>query len=252
VALLVEESPEESDIWVLELERNLLTRFTQGPGPHADPVWSPDGRFLAYSTSTDGPWNIYRKPFPAGGDPQPVVEGPEPFKNPLDWSPDGRHLLYDGLGEGTEMDLLVVPADGSAPPRFFVREGTNQREGRFSPDGRWVVYSSFETGGQEVYVTSFPDATRKHRISVDGGLAPRWSADGSRIRFATPRREQMEVTFQADPEVRTGIPRRRFEFPRNIRRGTVAPDGRVLIVRPATEDRRVSATVILNWMEGLE
>ncbi|NNE42579.1 MAG: serine/threonine-protein kinase, partial [Gemmatimonadetes bacterium] len=116
IALVRAESPEESDIWVLELERKILTRFTQGPGNHELPVWSPDGRWIAYSTDADGPWNIYRKPFRGSGPAEPVVHSPVPFKNLRDWSPDGKYLLYGALGDGTNMDIWIAPADGSGDP----------------------------------------------------------------------------------------------------------------------------------------
>ena len=129
VAIVRIVSPEESDIWILELDRLVMTRFTQGAGNKADPVWSPDGAYIAYSTDADGPWNIYRKPFTTGGPAEPLVVGPAPFKNPFDWSPDGKYLIYEQLGEGTNMDLWIAPTDGSGEPRPYVQEVVQERQG---------------------------------------------------------------------------------------------------------------------------
>ena len=186
VALVRAESPEESDVWVLELERGILTRFTQGPGRHTNVEWSPDGSWIAYSTDVDGPTNIYRKPFPGPGAAEPVVTGPVPFKNLLDWSPDGKYLLYSPIGEETNMDLWFAPADGSGEPRPYLAGIYQESGGRFSPDGRWVVFHSNESGQGNIYIDSFPVPGRKHRVSIDGGFAARWTPDGKGIRFSTP------------------------------------------------------------------
>jgi Tol biopolymer transport system component len=247
LALVREVSPEESDIWVLELERGILTRFTQGPGNHASVRWSPDGSWIAYSTDADGPWNIYRKPFPGGGAAEPVVTGPVPFKNLVDWSPDGELLLYSPIGVGTNMDLWFAPADGSGEPSPY-QAGTFQEDsGRFSPDGRWVAYVSSESGEANVYVDSFPVPGRKHRVSIDGGRSPRWTPDGTGLGFVTRDRMLAVAPVQAGPPLRTGIPEELYRIDEDVRGGDRAPDGRFLAIKPASEARDAAVTVVLNW-----
>jgi Tol biopolymer transport system component len=250
VALVREVSPEESDIWVLELERNILTRFTQGPGNHANVRWSPDGAWIGYSTDADGPWNIYRKPFPGGGSAEPVVTGSGPFKNLLDWSPDGKFVLYSAIGTGTNMDLWYAPADGSGEPRPYLAETFQENNGQFSPDGRWVVYMSMESGQGNVYIDSFPTPGRKHRVSIDGGFAPGWTADG--IRFFTADGKLALASVQTEPSLRTGIPEDLFPLDRDVRGGDIGPDGRALVIKPAEVGREVSVTVVLNGLRQLE
>ena len=252
VALVREVSPEESDIWVLELDRMILTRFTQGPGNHHSANWSPDGRWIAYSTDADGAWNIYKKPFPGGGTPEPVVTGPAPFKNLQGWSPDGKLVLYSPLGEGTNMDLWIAPTDGSGEPRPYHAEAFQEAGGRISPDGRWVVYVSSEDGRPNIYLDSFPDPGRKHRVSIDGGLTPWWTPDGTAIRFLTRDRRVLEASLQTRPEIRIGTPREVYALDPEVREGTQAPDGRFLHVMPATETPEVSVTVVLNWLREHE
>ena len=251
LALVREVSPEESDIWVLELERGILTRFTQGPGNHASVRWSPDGAWIGYSTDADGPWNIYKKPFPGPGAAEPVVTGPVPFKNLLDWSPDGTFLLYSALGVGTNMDLWFAPADGSGEPRPYQAETFQEENGRFSPDGRWVAFVSWESGPGNVYIDSFPVPGRKHRVSIDGGGGPGWTPDGTGIRFITDSM-MVEASVQTQPSLRTGIPEKLFAIDTDIRGATRAPDGRVLVIKPAEKAREASVTVVLNGFRQLD
>jgi Tol biopolymer transport system component len=251
MALVREVSPEESDIWVLELERKILTRFTQGPGNHANVKWSPDGAWIGYSTDADGPWNIYRKPFPGGGAAEPVVTGPVPFKNLLDWSPDGEFVLYSALGVGTNMDLWYAPADGSGEPRPYQAETFQEDNGRFSPDGRWVVYVSAESGESNVYIDSFPVPGRKHRVSIDGGGLPSFTSDGTAIRFFT-HGMLVEASVQTQPSLRTGIPEERFAIDSDVRGGGRRPgDERWLAIKPTSVARDASVTVVLNRFRQL-
>jgi dipeptidyl aminopeptidase/acylaminoacyl peptidase len=254
VAIVRQVSPEESDIWILEVERLVMTRFTQGPGSKADPVWSPDGAYIAYSTDADGTWNLYKKPFTDGGPPEPLVVSPAPFKNPFDWSPDGKYLIYEQLGDGTNMDLWIAPTDGSGEPRPYVASVHQERYASFSPDGRWVAYMIFDSE-VNVFVNSFPVPTQPHRVSIDGGTHPRWQADGKAIDFVGFRDGRgmlARASFQAEP-LRTGIPEMIFEFATDLRGGTWTADGsRVLAMRAIAPPRDNTVTVVLNWERLLE
>ncbi len=254
VAIVRNASPEESDIWILELERLVMTRFTQGPGNNADPIWSPDGAYLAYKANADGPWNLYKKPFTSGGPPEPLVVSPAPFKNPFDWSPDGKYLLYEQLGEGTNMDLWIAPTDGSGEPRAYVTEVHQERQARFSPDGRWVAYM-IQDSGFHVLVNSFPVPSQPHRVSLANGFEPRWQANGKAIYFTAfdeGRGMLMRAPFQAEP-LRTGIPEMIFEFPENTRGDTrSAYDNRILALRAVAPPQDNTLTVVLNWTRLLE
>ncbi len=251
VALVREVSPEESDIWILELERMIMTRFTQGPGNHASVQWSPDGAWLAYSTDGDGPWNIYKKRFRGGGPPEPVVTSPVPFKNLLDWSPDGELVLYSPLGKGTNMDLWIAPTDGSGEPWAYHAETFQEVQGSISPDGGWVAYASGEDGRMNVYLDSFPEPGRKHRVSIDGGSLPWWTPDATAIRFINDS-TVFEASVRTQPEIRIGVPSVVYAVDPEVRGGTSDPDGRVLHVKPATETREASVTVVLNWFREYE
>jgi dipeptidyl aminopeptidase/acylaminoacyl peptidase len=254
VALTKIVSPEESDIWVLELDRMVMIRFTSGPGQHANPIWSPDGRYIAYSTDKDGPYNIFKKPFPGGGDPEPVAVNEMLFKNPCAWSPDGKYLLYEQIGTGTNMDLWIAPMDGSGEPRPYIASVYQEIQGDFSPDGKWVVYIGSDTGEGEMYVTSFPEPGRKYRLTTRQGFLPKWSAGGDEIFAVVPGgREMISTPVRMEPEFHAGeaVSLWRYqEFGIDL---DVDPLGRgVLQVRPVLSEQSVTAAVVLNWSATLK
>ncbi|MFT5316559.1 MAG: Tol biopolymer transport system component [Candidatus Krumholzibacteriia bacterium] len=254
VAIVRKVSPEESDIWILELDRMVMTRFTQGAGNKASPVWSPDGEYIAYGSDADGPWNIYKKSFKSGGSAEPLVVGPAPFKNAHDWSPDGKYLLYEQLGETTNMDLWIAPTDGSEAPYVYVENDNPESSAQFSPDGRWVAYMAYDKG-PNVVVNTFPVPSLPHRVSIGLGSDPQWQADGKAIglaAFIDDKWVSARASFQAEP-LRTGIPEAVFEFPEDLRDGIWAVDDRrVLALRAVGQTPEESVTVILNWVRMLE
>ncbi len=253
VALTKKMSPEESDIWVLELERMVMTRLTSGPGNHDDPVWAPDGEYIAYSADVDGPWNIYRKPFPGGGEPEPVAVGDATFKNPLDWSPDGKYVLYEQIGTGTNMDLWIAPADGKGEQRPYLEETHQEEQGRFSPDGRWIVYVSHETGKASPYLNSFPDPGRKYRVTGGTGYLPDWGSDGDEIFFISGDGQRlMRASVQIEP-FRAGDSEVMIRWPQGRSPAfNISPDGtRILAVETTRAAKPTGITVVLNWVSEL-
>jgi Tol biopolymer transport system component len=125
-------------------------------------------------------------------------------KWPIDWSRDGRFILYQVDDPRTHMDLWVLPlTDGRKPFKFL---GTDfvERNARFSPDGRWVAYSSNETGKFEVYVRSFPDGSGKRRISINGGDRPVWRGDGRELFYVDEGGELMAVPIRTDGALEIG------------------------------------------------
>ena len=254
VALTKKISPEESDIWVLELERMVMIRLTSGPGNHDDAVWSPDGKYIAYSADVDGPWNIFRKPFPGGGQQEPVAVSEATFKNPLDWSPDGKYLLYEQLGTGTNMDLWIAPVDGDGELRPYLEETHQEEQGRFSPDGRWIAYVSHETGKPSTYLNSFPDAGRKYRVSAGTNYLPYWGRRGDEIFFMSGDGEWLMRTSVEMAPFRAGNPQPLILWPQTRSpQFNAAPDGdRILAVQATQAAKPTGITVVLNWASELE
>jgi Tol biopolymer transport system component len=175
--------PGGRDIWILDADRGVASRFTSGPGVKGFPVWSPDSRTIIFASSS--PFNLFRKAAAGGGDEQRVMQSAR-WQYANDWSRDSRFLLYTEIAAGTGLDLWILPVtpDGKlapdAKPRPYLRTQFNEKFGRFSPEPepRWVAYVSDESGRDEIYVDAFPEPRNKMQISTGGGGFPEWSPDG--------------------------------------------------------------------------
>jgi Tol biopolymer transport system component len=167
------------DIWLLEIARGVLTRFTSGPANDVFPIWSADGTHVVFSSIRKGTFNIFSKPASGVGGEEVILEGP-PNKNPLDWSRDG-FLLYRSLDPKTGFDLWAVALNGEKKPFPVVQTDSDERDGQFSPDGKWIAYQSSESGRSEIYVQSFREPSGKLLVSTNGGAQVRWRRDGNEL-----------------------------------------------------------------------
>ncbi|MGE0363627.1 MAG: protein kinase [Vicinamibacterales bacterium] len=234
-------------IWVYDTERGTLGKRTFA-AHNQFPLWSLDGRELAYSTNAlRGPLMKIR----ADGSGQPVTlvaDGQRVgIKVATSWSPDGSELILQ-----SDQDVFVRRADGSLHP--LVATPASEREGRLAPGGRWLAYSSTETGRREVYVQSYPTGNGKWQISTDGGAQPMWAPGGGELFYKSGNR-MMVVPVDAEAGFKAGAPRLLFEMPQPERtpgdpaRFVVSPDAsRFLILTTAPGDEaRTTLTVVLNW-----
>jgi Tol biopolymer transport system component len=162
-----------SDLWVTDLTSGNTRRLTDDDGDGNDPQWSPDGKSIAYSASADGGKDLMVRPV-EGGDARGGVQFPS------DWLRDRSALLVTDNQGGNAHDILVQPADGSSP-RPYVATSANETTARISPDGRWVAYTSDESGREEVYLDSYPTAGRRVALSTNGGVHPVWRGDGREL-----------------------------------------------------------------------
>jgi Tol biopolymer transport system component len=179
------------DIWIYDIARQLSSRFTFDPAVERYPIGSPNGKSIIYiSTKRDKP-DLYRRATDLTGVEEMLWEG-SGLKQPsaaTSWSPDGQFVLvnaYSPTGKARghiwKLPLTAEPHGESLKPEPFLDTGSfTEIDGKFSPDGHWVAYSSNESQRIEIYVTPFPGPGGKRQISVDGGTNPRWSADGKEI-----------------------------------------------------------------------
>ena len=142
-----------------------------------DPVWFPDGERLAFSTTRDGPANIYSVSV-GGGDAEPLLVRPG-AQYPHSVSSDSRYLAYYEVTPSNGRDIWVLPLDGRSSPAPFLQSRFNERMPAISPDGEHVAYVSNESGADEIYVQDFPEGGSRRRLTVDGGRDPVWSTSGS-------------------------------------------------------------------------
>jgi Tol biopolymer transport system component len=253
-ALLVRENgPTESDLWMVELDRGVMTRFTYGPSQNTAAVWSPDASRIAFESDRDGPFDFFVKPASGATAEEPLLQSSAFFKHLGDWSRDGKIIVYQQLDARTGWDLWILPLEGDRTPRPYLRTPFNERFGSLSPDGKWMAYSSDESGRSEVYVQSFPAPGNKVQISTGGGFAGAWRSDGREILFAGP---DGQTTMSADvttaPEFRASAPRAINKLPSNLAGLAITPDfQRLLLLLPSGDAVPASVTIVLDWNAAL-
>jgi len=242
-------------IWIYEFARDALTRLTFGPGNSSVPVWTPDSRRVIYKTRTGTP--SFRSKLADGSGKEEIVFGGEfedPGVTPYSVSPDSRVLLFGHALEG-RLAVQELSLDGSQKIQPVLQSSSNQSGSQFSPDGRWLAYTTDESGPREVFVQQFPGGSGKWMVSTDGGQYARWSRDGREIFFFYGDK-LMSVPVETQPAFKAGTPRVLFQATGFLGVGNydVAPDGqRFLMIK---EDDTLSSpkelNVILNWSEVLK
>ncbi len=243
-----------SDLWLIDLSRDISSRFTFDPKNEQSPAWSPDGSLIVFTSDRGGPYNLYQKLSTGAGQEEPLQKSAS-AQMPDDWSRDGRFLLYRALDPKTRMDLWVLPLVGDRKPIPVLRTEFNEVSGRFSPDGKWIAYVSDESRKNEVYVQSFPLSGGKWRISTNGGRHPRWRRDGKEMFYLAADHNIMAVEIKAGATFQAGSPRALFEtrIPDSLFAGfAVTGDGqRFLAPTLLGETAPSPAVVVLNWTAGI-
>jgi Tol biopolymer transport system component len=246
-------------VWLVDFSRGTSTRFTFVSPLSSYAVWSPDGSHLIYASyKNSGSQDLYRKAANGATDEELLLKSDE-NKYPTNWSRDGRFLLYQALDSKTgKFSLWTLPLEGDKKPFLFLRTAFNNREGQFSPDGRWVAYVSDESGREEVYVRAFsPDSTSaasdtggKWLVSTGGGVQPRWSGDGKELYYRASDGKLMAVDVATKSVFRPGLPKVLFQAPSSD--WDIAPDGKRFLFAVPTKQGQAPFTVVLNWQAGLK
>jgi serine/threonine-protein kinase len=173
----------QTDVWVYEWARDTGTRLTFDPSKDAQPVWTPDGRRIAFSSGRGpgGAANLFWQHAEGTGNAQRLTESANE-QAPTSWHPSGQFLAFEENHPQTGLDVMILPVSGDeasgwkpGQPTVFLATTFIEREPTFSPDGRWLAYTSDETGRTEVYVRPFPGPGGKWQISTSGGATPTWS-----------------------------------------------------------------------------
>ena len=254
VAASIADSAGREDVWRFELTRGAPNRLTFDGFGYVI-AWSPDGRHISYASAG----SMFESEASGTGQGRAAIQTQHPaFIN--DWSPDGRYLMYAESSPETQEDLWIMPTTGDRKPVAYLKTPFNEVDGQFSPDGKWVAYTSDESGGRnEVYVRAFPAGAAKFPVSNSGGGLPRWRQDGKelfyraadgRLMAASVRPVAQGLEFGAPIAlIPTVAPAGVFAYPYDI-----SPDGqRILALAPAAGEAGASLlTVLINWQAGLK
>jgi Tol biopolymer transport system component len=253
-----------ASIWMQDLSRRITSRFALDPASQFSPIWAPDGSRLLFFTVRNGEGGLYHKNASGTGEEQLLTQSKVTSfeavaKRPTDWSSDGHVILYDSWDGATKWDILALPlsTDGKpATPAPFLQTSFTERTARFSPDDRWVVYVSEESGKSEVYVQPFAKTGDKWKISTDGGFQPRWRRDGKELFYLAPDKKLMAVDVRTGPAFEAGTPRPLFEarvFDVSLwSLYDVSADGRQFLVTAVSQDGdSLRIAVVVNWIKAL-
>jgi Tol biopolymer transport system component len=252
----------ERDIWVWDIPRKVLERFTDDPAEDLLPVWSRDGRYLIFGSSRAGVGNVFRQASDRRGEPERLWESPL-LQQPMSIAPDGRLLVSEAVaGRGRDVVALVL----DAPRRVERILQSDATEGwtEVSPDGRWIAYDSNESGQFEIYIRPYPRIRDgRWRVSSTGGKEPVWSRDGRELFYRDFSGALMAVSVERGETLTVRAPVKLFDGSRYVGGGSTLGgrtydldlDGsRFLMIKNAAPSADATSTVVVteNWFQELQ
>jgi Tol biopolymer transport system component len=240
-----------TSIWVTELARKSPSPITFGRGD-VSPVWSTRGKRLAFLRRAGKEAGVHIVDMTDASKDQ-FFEGTTGY-SPASWSPNEKYLVLQSGSGG----MTLFALDGSQKPIPVGSRKGRSRQGKISPDGKFIAFTSNESGRDEIYVQAMPPATVYKKVSINGGYSPRWSHDGKELFFVSPDAEMMAMDVTLDPVNSPGVPHRLFQLKLEVpldRAGSpydVRCDGQqflVFMMTQRTQDAPI--TVVLNWWAEL-
>lgn len=251
---------DDRDIWIWDLHRRVLERFTVDPAGNPLAAWSPDGKMIAFGSERFGPSNLFIQPSDRSAEPKRLLDA-DHLQIPINFAPDGR-LLFSEEVPNHGRDIQVLSLDGSKRVESLVHSPGQDVNAEISPDGRWIAYDSEESGQFEVYVRKYgkPDEAR-WQISVGGGRQPLWSRDGRELFYRDfsgaiwGLRVSPGEPFSSSPASKIMEGGKYIGDGRYMSARTydVSLDGRqFLMLKPLPPTSSRSIVVVLNWFTELE
>ncbi|HET9706325.1 MAG TPA: hypothetical protein VFP85_19925, partial [Vicinamibacterales bacterium] len=243
-----------SAVWLVDSERGTRTRLTFEKDGQGHPVWSPEGRRVAYFSGQAGATRLFVKASTGTRDADPLTPDTDKAstaKQVTDWSRDGRYVVFEESNPDTSWDLKYIDTRDERRVAVAVRTPFLERLGQLSPDGKLIAYESDETGQLEIFVATFPDASSRWPISNRGGNKPRWNANGRELLFVDAEGILQSVAITTEGGFRAGRPAPLFElgaFETDGYHYAVSRDGtRFLIMRVSAKAALPALKVIMNW-----
>ena len=244
-----------ADVWLLDVERGVSSRFTFRPGLSGSGIWSPDGSASVFAYNNRA---LYRKPADGTGNEELVLAGGINTR-PMDWSQDGKFIVFQSYGGATGTDLWILPLQGDRKPVPYLQTPFNEGTAQFSPDGQWMAYVSNESGQPQVYVQAIPASGAKWQISPTGGDQPRWRHDGKELFYISADRKLTAVPVKSDTAFEAGTPQTLFEldpiyspFNGHFAYQPTVDAKKFLILANVSGAVAPPITIVLNWQAGLK
>jgi eukaryotic-like serine/threonine-protein kinase len=251
VAYRIFDANRKRDIWITDLVRGVPTRFTFDPGNENHPTWSPDGSRIAYYADMPGAEGIYIKSASGAGEAERLVALKDEASI-TQWA--HGVLLYFRFPANGQSEIWEVPIEGDHQPRPLKRGQFNFSQGMISPDGRWLSYTSNESGRNEVYVETYPEHTGKWQISTTGGSDARWNPNGKELLYLGPDQRMMSVGIDTRAGFQADVPKSLCtaqvtlpDFPLRTHWNLTADGQRFLLGAPLGQQSLAGSSVVLNW-----
>ena len=244
---VVDANTSNATIFIHDLQSKLKTRFTFSGGTHRTPIWSPDGREIAFTSKQQSEISI--KTIAGSAPERTLLSSSTPlYQGVTDWSRDGRYLMIE-QGPGVNEQLWVVPMFGDHKPFPYTKASMQERGGAFSPDGRWVAYMTNETGRPEIFVAPFPWTGAKWQVSNGGGTDARWRADGKEIYYFDFSGLAAVEVDGTSSEFKVGGGKPLFHLAASglSREYATTRDGQRFIAISPSEGASQSLTLVQNW-----
>jgi len=249
-AVLRANSPSSQDLWVVDLVRGNMNRLTTDGLQRFTLHWSGDGNRIAYARQLGAEYDFYQIAASGVGGEQPLYQSITPYKDFCDLSGDDSLVVYSDLGNKTSRDLYVVNLMGDRTPAPYLVTPFGEFQGKLSPDKRWMLYGSDESGRAEAYVQSYPVPGNKVQISKGGCLGGNWSADGSEILYSDGR-NLMAVAVTRGATLSASEPRLLMTPPKDQVAGAPRPDHqRFLFAIPDGDSPKQTLTLLSGWGVG--
>jgi len=257
--IVVDIADEEEDLWLWDIERQFLSRFTFGPASDMYPRWSADGVWIAFGSDRFGQRNLFRKRADGTGAVERLSESAA-LQQPQGFTRDGHWIVSRDLRPDTGLDLVMTSIGGPRQEKDILATDTAELNAEISPDGRWLAYETEETGQSEVFVRPFPDVEAgKWQVSRGGGAKPLWRRDGGELFYLAPRGRMMAVPVQLGAAFAFGNATELFsgDYYEESRGRTydVTPDGERFVMvkyrRNFSDSDHGEIIAVLNWTAEL-
>jgi serine/threonine-protein kinase len=256
-------SDQDLDIWIWDMGRTTLSRFTFEPGLENYPVWTPDGRRLIFTSDQTGPRNLFWQAADGTGTAERLIESPnQQYGTAV--SPDGHGLVFTESAPNTGDDVMHLELDGTHRVTPLVQSPFFERNGTISPDGRWLAYEANDSGRFEIHVRPFPAVNSGHwQVSTGGGTRPLWARSGQELVYVSPAGALMRVGVDRAPSWSATTPTLMVKEGYSTSEGNyfgrtydIAPDGqRFLMIKegsPVQTATPPSLIVVQHWDQELK
>lgn len=241
------------DIWTYDLQRSVTTRLTFEAAGDIFAVWTPDEKQIAYSSNpNNGAFDSYIKSSDGSGQAALLLKSSY-SKFAEDFSSDGKYILFTAIGfvdKNSGYDIIVKPRTGDKEPTLYLGTNFNERDAKFSPNMKWIAYSSDESGKSQVYIAPFQTGSGKWQITVDGGAFPKWMDNGRKVYFMTPDNKIMGVVVnESGSSLSPGKPYVVFSSSTPIARlfDINTPGNAILGATPNNRSIPSPITLVTNW-----